>query len=91
MLASLQSNFPNMRFLIIVDIVSHSKMVPTIMPGFDYVHGLQGFVPRSYEQTHDVFKSSHYEIFDEIAVSNMPNTFIWSLKPTRFNKNTRTI
>jgi ubiquinone/menaquinone biosynthesis C-methylase UbiE len=85
-LRSFQRNFPRMRCLVIVDIVSLSEKLPTIMPGFDYVHGLQGIVPRNYEETIEVFKKAGYQVFQEIAVKDMPNTFIWILKPNGFAK-----
>lgn len=80
-LRSFQNNFPRMKHLIVVDIVSFSEKVPSIMPGFDYVHGLQGMTPRNYEETVEVFKKANYFISNEIQVPNMPNTFIWILKP----------
>ncbi|NGX56359.1 MAG: Phenylpyruvate C(3)-methyltransferase [Candidatus Anoxychlamydiales bacterium] len=80
LLHSYKTHFPRMKFLIIVDIVSPSKKIPTIMPGFDYVHGLQGFIPRNYEETIEVFENANYKVFQEIKVPNMPNTFIWILQ-----------
>lgn len=85
-LRSFQTNFPRMQCLIIVDIVSLSEKVPTIMPGFDYVHGLQGVIPRNYEETLAVFKEANYEILQEFPVPNMPNTFVWILKPNKNSK-----
>lgn len=86
MLHSFQNNFPRMQYLILVDIVSLSEKVPSIMPGFDYVHGLQGITPRTYEETCEVFKKAKYAISQEIPVPNMPNTFVWILKPTKSGK-----
>ena len=80
-LRSYQTHFPRMRYLIIVDIVSPSKKVPTIMPGFDYVHGLQGLSPKNYEETLETFQKAHYCLLQEISVPNMSNTFIWILQP----------
>lgn len=80
-LYSYQKHFPRMNCLIVVDIVSLSKKVPTIMPGFDYVHGLQGLIPRTYEETIETFERAHYKVLQEIKVPNMSNTFIWILKP----------
>lgn len=82
-LRSFQNNFPHMQYLILIDIVTLSDKVPTIMPGFDYVHGLQGIIPRNYEQTHDVFNSANYIVAQEIPIPNMPNTYIWMLKPNK--------
>lgn len=82
-LQSYQLSFPRMRCLIVIDIVSPSEKMPTIMPGFDYVHGLQGMSPRNYEQSIETFEKACYTIVQEISVPNMPNTFIWILKPNK--------
>ena len=76
-LSSLHQHFPHLRYLVVVDIVSLSEGFPSIMPGFDYVHGLQGITPRTYEETLDTFTKANFRVFKEIAVPNMPNTFIW--------------
>jgi hypothetical protein len=68
---------------VVVDIVSLSEKIPTIMPGFDYVHGLQGITPRNYEETLEIFERSGYRVFQEFSVPNMPNTFIWILMPNK--------
>lgn len=53
------------------------------MPGFDYVHGLQGITPRSYEETIETFIKADFKILKELAVPNMPNTFIWVVKQNK--------
>jgi len=83
MINSYLTHFPRLHHLIVVDIVSPSPQVPTNLPGFDYVHGLQGFSPRNYEETLDTFIKGQYNIDQEIVVPNMPNTFIWILSPQR--------
>ncbi|MDP1608386.1 MAG: methyltransferase domain-containing protein [Chlamydiales bacterium] len=80
-LKSLYVTFPRLRYLVLADIVSPSEKVPTIMPGFDYVHGLQGITTRNYEETLEVFKLANFNVFNEFKVPNMPNTFIWILQP----------
>jgi hypothetical protein len=79
-LNSLHDHFPRLSWLIIIDIVSLSEELPSIMPGFDYVHGLQGITPRSYEETMETFARANFKVFKEIAVANMPNTFVWITK-----------
>lgn len=79
-LHSLSDHFPHLRCLIIVDIVSLSESLPSIMPGFDYVHGLQGVTPRTYEEMIKTFNKAGFKIVKELAVPNMPNTFIWIVK-----------
>lgn len=80
-LGSLKEHFPRMRCFIVVDIVSMSEDLPTIMPGFDYVHGLQGITPRNYRESRKVFSESGFKVINEITIPNMPNTFIWVLEP----------
>jgi SAM-dependent methyltransferase len=82
-LNSLHKHFPRLRCLVIADIVSLSEGLPSIMPGFDYVHGLQGIIPRSYEETLETFAKADFNILNEVAVPNMPNTFVWVLAPQR--------
>ena len=82
-LHSYQNHFPRMQYLLVIDIVSPSETLTSIMPGFDYVHGLQGLTPRNYEETIETFKKAKYEILEELEIKNMPNTFIWILEPDR--------
>ncbi|MGI0021785.1 MAG: methyltransferase domain-containing protein [Nitrososphaeraceae archaeon] len=85
-LNSLSDHFPRLRCLIVADIVSLSESLPSIMPGFDYVHGLQGVTPRSYEETIETFTKAGFNVFKEVAIPNMPNTFIWVIKQEIINK-----
>lgn len=82
-LKSLSYHFPRLRCLIVVDMVSLSENFLSIMPGFDYVHGLQGITPRSYEETIETFAKADFKIFKETAIPNMPNTFIWVIKKNK--------
>lgn len=79
-LNSLSDHFPRMQSLVVVDIVSMSEGAPSVFPGFDYVHGLQGVSPRTYEETLHVFNKSHFSLRKEIPVPYMPNMFIWVLE-----------
>jgi hypothetical protein len=79
-LNSLRDHFPRMQGLIVVDIVSMSDAVPTNFPGFDYVHGLQGVSPRTYEETMNLFTKSQFSVRKDIAVPHMPNMYIWVLE-----------
>ena len=79
-LKSIHTHFPRLRCLVVVDIVSFSEGLPYIMPGFDYVHGLQGITPRNYNETLDTFAEANFSLFKEISVPHMPNTFIWVIK-----------
>lgn len=80
---STRKHFPCLRYFVIVDIVSYSIDFPNILPGFEYVHGLQGVSPRSCNDNHAVFSKSNFDLLKEIEVSNMPNTFIWVLTPNK--------
>ena len=82
-LASYKKHFPRLNWVVIADIVSPSNSVPTILPGFDYVHGLQGFISRTYEENYEVFEKAGYTVMKEYPVPNMPNFFIWILFPNR--------
>lgn len=83
MLSSLRTTFPRLRSLIIVDIVASSLEDQDIMPGFDYVHGLQGVMPRTYSETMSCFSKAQYSIVEKFSVHNMPNTYIWILRPNQ--------
>lgn len=76
----LPKHFPRLAYLVIVDIVSISEGSDSIMPGFDYVHGLQGVIPRSREETLETFKNIPFRIIEELSVPNMPNTYAWVLQ-----------
>lgn len=78
-LHNLHNHFPRMKHLVVADIVTYSEKVPSIMPGFDYVHGLQGILPRTYEETIKLFEDVNLDVLEEASVPNMPNTFIWTL------------
>ncbi len=80
-LRSLRKHFPRLQCLVVADMVSMSEDHPTIMPGFDYVHGLQGITPRDYHGTIQVFTEAGYEVVSENPVPNMPNTFVWVVIP----------
>ena len=84
-LKSLRSHFPRLRCLLIVDIVTVSDAVSTILPGFDYVHGLQGIVPRSYDEMIETFRQSGYQVIKETKIKNIPNMFIWALSPVCYS------
>ena len=83
MIDSYLTNFPNLDYFIYVDIVAPSKVQNGFMPGFDYVHGLQGIETPTYEQMHDQFKQSQFNIKQEIPVPGLPNTFLWVLIPKK--------
>ncbi len=72
--------FPNLKYFFYVDVVSPSEKIKSFMPGFDYVHGLQGIKTRNYEETIQMLKSTNFEICKEMQIPSMPNTFYWLLK-----------
>lgn len=82
-LNSYLSNFPNLRYFYYLDIVSPSPEKNDIMPGFDYVHGLQGICPRTYEETIDMFCRSRFSLVKELSIPGLPNTFLWVLAPEK--------
>lgn len=80
-LQSLRTHFPRLQRLLVADMVSMSEDSPSIMPGFDYVHGLQGMTPRNYQETMQTFVDAGYSVINETTVPNMPNTFVWVVSP----------
>jgi len=81
-LRSYKNNFPHMKYFIIVDIVAPPQDFSSHMPGYDYVHGLLGIETRTYEQTTSLFSRAGYKFAREIKL-DMPNTYLWVLKPQR--------
>lgn len=79
-LNSILVHFPNLQSLVIVDIVAMSESISTIMPGFDYVHGLQGIIPRTYNETIEVFLKANFTVTREVSVTDMPNTYVWVIQ-----------
>lgn len=80
-LKSLKTHFPRLKCLVIVDMVSISEEMPIGLPGFDYVHGLQGTTPRSYKETMKVFSKAGFSCVQEEKIPNLPNTFVWVVTP----------
>lgn len=77
-----RERFPNVKYLIYADNVRPSSTVPSQLPGFDYIHGLLGIYPRSYEETVQMFAQAGFTIKKECAPGNLPNTFVWLLTNT---------
>ena len=78
MLQSYSTHFPNFKYLLIVDVVAAEDGSSSYMPGFDYVHGLQGVEPRKYQENIALFQKAGYRIEREYPVG-LPNTFLWLL------------
>ena len=70
-----------MKYFFFIDTVAPSEANDSILPGFDYVHGLQGLMMRTYEETLLLFDRSSYSLCKEIPIPNMPNTYLWILSP----------
>lgn len=80
--ASYKNNFPNMRYFIILDVVTSEddELSPTMFaPGFDYIHRLQGLFPRTKSQMMKTFSSANYSLHKEIKIS-LPNGYLWILE-----------
>ncbi len=82
-LKSYQLNFPNMKYLAILDIVSSDYSSRGYAPGYDYVHGLQGIETYNYRKVIDVYLKAGYEIEMEFKMPILPNTYLWMLKPQK--------
>lgn len=78
---SFLGNFPNLKYFYFLDTVAASSDSIEMLPGFDYVHGLLGISPRTYEETLKMFDSSKYNVVKEVKVARLPNTFLWVLTP----------
>ena len=76
-------NFPNLKYFFYVDMVAPSNAKDEILPGFDYVHGLLGVSPRTYEETIQMFEQSKYNLVKEVPIKDLPNTYLWLLSPKR--------
>lgn len=79
---SYKNNFPNMRYLIILDVVTseNEALSPTMFaPGFDYIHRLQGLLPRTRPQMMKTFASANYRLHKEIKLA-LPNGYLWILE-----------
>lgn len=72
------------------DAISSAKTFGDLVPiaqqltariSFDYVHGLQGILPRTYEEPIKMFTQSKYKIYKEIPIEKLPNAFLWILTP----------
>jgi hypothetical protein len=87
MLKSYTQHFPNFKYLIIVDIVAPEDDSSSHMPGFDYIHGLQGIETRKYNHMISLFEKAGYQIVQEHH-TGMPNTYLWLLRyiPNRRTK-----
>ena len=79
-LGSYRSNFPNLKYLLILDIVAPEDTLNSHMPAYDYVHGLLGIETRQYARYTSLFTKSGYKIIKEISI-DMPNTYLWILMP----------
>lgn len=77
--------FPNLKFFIYVDVLSSSDGDRSIMPGYDYVHGLLGISTPTYNDIIKLFNESNYFVIDEFSMPNMPNTFTWILVPKKLH------
>lgn len=84
-LKSYQLNFPNMKYLVILDVVSNDYSSEHHTPGFDYVHGLQGIETYNYGRVIEVYLQAGYEVENEFKIPILPNAYLWQLKPARNN------
>ncbi len=80
-LNSYRDSFPKLKFFIYTDVVAPSDNTSPQLPGFDYVHGLLGINPRTYEETVNLFSKLKFRICEEHSIANLPNTYLWVLQP----------
>lgn len=82
-LRTYKTNFPNMEYFIYVDFVAPDKIGQSIAPGFDYIHSLLGISPPTRKDTLDMFESAGYDVVEEKSQFDLPNNFLWLVKPRR--------
>lgn len=81
LLSSFRTTFPNHRYFFYIDTVAATPGdSASALPGFDYVHGLLGVKPASYEETTSMFRKSGYMIERETPIKGLPNTILWVLR-----------
>ncbi|MBS3905256.1 MAG: methyltransferase domain-containing protein [Simkania sp.] len=80
-LKSYLEHFPNMRYFFYIDSVAHTEKELSFLPGFDFIHALLGIPVRTYDETLSLFKNSGYQILKEKALKQIPNSYLWILKP----------
>jgi len=79
-LSGYRKNFPNLKYFLVIDIVAPEANLASYMPAYDYVHGLLGIETRRYDRFTSLFLKAGYKIFKK-AVIDLPNTYLWVLKP----------
>lgn len=79
LLSSFHRIFPNHQYLFYIDTVAADLRGEEIFPGFDYVHGLLGVQPATYDQTCNAFRQSDYDVKWEYSIPHLPNTYMWVL------------
>ncbi|MFZ4100262.1 MAG: class I SAM-dependent methyltransferase [Chlamydiia bacterium] len=80
---ALLERFPSMEYFVYVDSVAPAVGDGSILPGFDYDHGLQGKTMRTRDETLTMFERSLYEVQNEMTIPGLPQTYLWVLKPKR--------
>ncbi|MCC8367978.1 class I SAM-dependent methyltransferase [Xenorhabdus sp. PB61.4] len=74
--------FPNLKFIILFDTVTNEKgnSINNIFArGFDYIHRLQGLVPRTRADYMAIFERSCLHVIDEIVLE-VDNSYVWLCK-----------
>lgn len=74
--------FPNLKYMIIFDTVTseNSNDINHIFAkGFDYIHRLQGLIPRTRADYMSIFDNSRVDIIKEIQLE-VDNSFVWICK-----------
>ncbi|MCH9634048.1 MAG: Indolepyruvate C-methyltransferase [Chlamydiae bacterium] len=82
-LDSFLDKFPNMEYFFYCDIVAPSGDMKSQLPGFDYIHAMQGIETRTYNETITMFEQSNFEVVSENFIEGLSNTILWVLKPEK--------
>ncbi|EIF8947217.1 class I SAM-dependent methyltransferase [Vibrio cholerae] len=82
MLQEYKDYFINLKYIIIFDTVSDSNNLSEdkiFSSGFDYIHRIQGLIPRTREDYYNVFDKAELAVEKEISLP-VDNSFIWVCK-----------
>jgi len=78
-LASYAKTFPRLRYLLVFDTVlasSAGRQNVFFAKGFEYIHGVQNILPRTYESYEAVFKQIGVEVVRRVPLA-VENSHVW--------------
>ncbi|KZN58170.1 hypothetical protein N473_05360 [Pseudoalteromonas luteoviolacea CPMOR-1] len=82
LLSNYREIFPNLKYIVIFDTVTGEKpneINNIFSKGFDYIHRLQGLIPRTRADYMSIFDNSRLSITKEIPLA-VDNSYVWICK-----------